>query len=352
MGGKQGLISRSFFAKEISVDVSRVFPVMALATMSSGKSTLINALLGLDILPSRNEACTAKVYSILDDDSAKAAKLYLTFRDGSVKVADQDLAKALEDANRSNEVKDILISGEIEGIINTDRNLLIIDTPGPNNARDESHKAITEKNLEKLKGGLILYVINATQMGIYDDSKLLLAVKERMKKQDRIKLLFVVNKMDAIDSEKESISDLMTEIKDYIEGNGIIGPDIIPVSALAASLFKKALAGESFTRSQYRNFLSYYDRYRTSDLCLASYALMRGEPNRMDRIAVRGEEYTVAELLAAIENTGIACLEKYIQKAQILSSEKSAASIKVRKREGFNDPGRENRQSLAKKKLQ
>ena len=51
MGGKQGLISRSFFAKEISVDVSRVFPVMALATMSSGKSTLINALLGLDILP-------------------------------------------------------------------------------------------------------------------------------------------------------------------------------------------------------------------------------------------------------------------------------------------------------------
>ena len=36
------------------------------ATMSSGKSTLVNALLGNDVLPARNEATPAKITSIMD----------------------------------------------------------------------------------------------------------------------------------------------------------------------------------------------------------------------------------------------------------------------------------------------
>lgn len=37
--------------------------------MSSGKSTLINALLGRELMPSKNEACTATIAKIKDRSS-------------------------------------------------------------------------------------------------------------------------------------------------------------------------------------------------------------------------------------------------------------------------------------------
>lgn len=45
-----------------------IFPINVIATMSSGKSTLINALLGKKLMPSKNEACTATITEILDND--------------------------------------------------------------------------------------------------------------------------------------------------------------------------------------------------------------------------------------------------------------------------------------------
>ena len=41
------------------------FEVAVIATMSSGKSTLLNALLGRELMPSKNEACTATIARIM-----------------------------------------------------------------------------------------------------------------------------------------------------------------------------------------------------------------------------------------------------------------------------------------------
>lgn len=70
--------------------------MVVMATMSSGKSTLINALLGQQILPSRNEACTAKMYSILDDDQANETKIFVTYTNGEkylVSVCEKDFER-------------------------------------------------------------------------------------------------------------------------------------------------------------------------------------------------------------------------------------------------------------------
>ena len=48
--------------------------ILVLATMSAGKSTLINALIGNDIFPSGNEACTAKIMTYTSDNSLKNIK--------------------------------------------------------------------------------------------------------------------------------------------------------------------------------------------------------------------------------------------------------------------------------------
>ena len=40
--------------------------IVVVATMSSGKSTLINALLSKKLLPSSNEACTATITKVIN----------------------------------------------------------------------------------------------------------------------------------------------------------------------------------------------------------------------------------------------------------------------------------------------
>ena len=48
--------------------LSEKFPVNVIATMSAGKSTLINALLRKKLMPAKQEACTAIVTEITDKD--------------------------------------------------------------------------------------------------------------------------------------------------------------------------------------------------------------------------------------------------------------------------------------------
>lgn len=50
---------------------SSEFEVNVVATMSSGKSTLINALLGRKLMPAKNEATTATIVKIKDVDGKK-----------------------------------------------------------------------------------------------------------------------------------------------------------------------------------------------------------------------------------------------------------------------------------------
>ena len=44
---------------------SKDFEVCVVATMSAGKSTLINSMLGTKLMPSKQEACTAIILSLI-----------------------------------------------------------------------------------------------------------------------------------------------------------------------------------------------------------------------------------------------------------------------------------------------
>lgn len=314
------LVSKDFFSENITVNANEIFPMVVMATMSSGKSTLINALLGQQILPSRNEACTAKMYSILDDDQTGKTKIFVTYKNGETVVKDEDVTMELEKANNDNDVTDILIRGHVKGVLNTDKALLIVDTPGPNNSRDESHRQVMLDVLKKINGGLILYVLNATQFGINDDKYLLNTIKEYIKENPKVSILFVINKVDQLDEEKgESIGQLVMLANEYLQENGIVCPQIIPVSALAASLFKKVINNEELTRSEYRSFCGYFHMYKSRDFNMRSFAITSTFSRQYESVEVRGETYRIGDLNKAIENTGIKLLEEEIQKAQILN---------------------------------
>ena len=156
----ENLISEDFFPKGIKIEEDKVFPMAVIATMSSGKSTLINALIGKEILPSANAACTALNYSILDDDRDTKEVICVTKKDGNVTVIDENLSEELEKINQDPLVTDVFIRSHVKGVLNTDKALLIIDTPGPNNSADKTHEKRLYQILDKISGGLFVYVIN------------------------------------------------------------------------------------------------------------------------------------------------------------------------------------------------
>lgn len=328
---QKSLLRDDFFPDGIKIDKTKIFPTVVLATMSSGKSTLINALLGKEILPSCNEACTALTYSILDDDSDAKEVIYTTDRNGKVSVYEDNLAEELLRINTSTDVTDVFIRSHIDGVLNTDKALLIIDTPGPNNSCDASHQDILFNTLKKIKGGLFLYVLNATQLGIYDDRNLLTTLKCLIEEDKNKKILFVLNKIDQLDEERgESIEDCVQSARKYISTNGFLNPEIIPVSARAALLFKKVLNGEQLTRRECREFCSLYRLYESKDFNMRKYAVTEELNDQSKKIIFHGIEYTIGNLYQAIENTGIGFIEDQIQKMQIRSSGQIKNTIKVR----------------------
>ena len=121
---------------------------------------------------------------------------------------------------------------------------MLTDTPGPNNSQDPEHQRTTLGFIQDSKRNpLIIYVLNATQLGTNDDANLLRLVADTMSKggkQSKDRFLFVVNKMDMFDPERgENIEKALDRVKSYLEENGIHDPNLFPVSARMAYLLRK-----------------------------------------------------------------------------------------------------------------
>lgn len=311
------LLDSDFFPDPSLIPTNRIFPVMVLATMSSGKSTLINALLGRDILPAQNQACTAKVYSILDDDTISNPVLYITDQDGQSKKISSEIVQTIIHANEEPTVEHILLIDQIHSLLNTNRLSLLIDTPGPNNATDKYHAQIAHKTLSKIHGGVLLYLINATQIGITDDKELLKIVREHTKNNPQLKVLALINKIDALDPEKEPIYDIVANVKNYLEMNDLCCADVVPISALAAKLFKQVWAGKKdFTRLQRQQIEYFLQVFSDNTPILSTYAWL--SHGKDPRSIIEPFGYSIAQIENALLHTGIMWVEQYIQREQII----------------------------------
>ena len=254
-----------------------IFEVSVIATMSSGKSTLINSLLHTELLPSENKACTATIARIFDNDQIDGYEAECYGGDGTVVYSRAGITSdLLRSYNADESVQEIIIEGRIPSIKEGKIKLCLVDTPGPNNSRNENHGRLT-RSIIKNPDSVILYVMNATQIGINDDHQLLLDISSQMKragKQSRDRFIFVINKCDELDVEKgETIDKLLNEIRQYLLGFGIEDPLLIPTSARLALLIRKSRNGEMLSRKERAELngaedfleseLLYFERYAT-----------------------------------------------------------------------------------------
>ncbi|MBR3622948.1 MAG: dynamin family protein [Selenomonadaceae bacterium] len=223
-----------------------VFPINVIATMSSGKSTLINALLSCELMPSKNQACTATITEITDNDQDVFNAIVYDKNGDAVETVDRLTYEDMDRLNSDDNVHRIAVDGDIPFIDAKDIALSLVDTPGPNNSQNQAHKDTTYSAIKNGENNLILYVLNGTQLGINDDAQLLDYVAKQIKeggKQVRDRFLFVVNKMDGFDPAKEDIGEAILAAKNYLTRHGIEDPQIFPCSAFTALNIRTHLKG-------------------------------------------------------------------------------------------------------------
>ncbi len=214
-----------------------VFPINVIATMSSGKSTLINALLGKRIMPSKNEACTATITEILDDDTEQFAAVVYNEDEVILQEIPELSYEIMSELNDNEEVHRITARGNIPFLDARSTALMLVDTPGPNNSQNQAHKNTTYRAINNDSNNLILYVLNGTQLSTNDDASLLSYVADQIKKggkQVRDRFIFVINKMDGFNPEEEDIGKAIKAAKRYLGAYGIEDPQIFPCSAYTA----------------------------------------------------------------------------------------------------------------------
>ena len=213
--------------------------------MSAGKSTLINALLAKKLMPSKNGPCTATITKIKDndDDTFKAVAYDSEGMEvGNYSVIDYKTMRML---NENPNVSQILVSGNIPFVSTNEASLVLIDTPGPDNARDERHGLVTAKALDQSSKMLVLFVMNGSKLHDKAQDAFLKKIAKSMSvggKQSRERFLFVINKLDAYDNEDgddDIAGETIPVTKKYLEEMGIKSPNIFPAAALPALLIRR-----------------------------------------------------------------------------------------------------------------
>lgn len=262
------------------------FRVLVSATMSAGKSTVINFLLGKELLPTANQATTARLFRIADHQKSDFEVLLKTNGNSSNWVtASTEYISLL---NSEQEQGLIELRGNIKAARNLDVQLVIYDTPGPNNSLNKNHKEIALKALKDGQYEMIVYVLNFGQLGTDDDADMLRELGQILEREENFEkhTIFVLNKVDLVDEDRDgSVGDIVQRTKIYLEKNGFKNPIVLPMSAHAAFLAQKCLSGQVLTRDEKRKLGLYIEQFSESKGCFLNAGIQAAE----DVLAIRWE---------------------------------------------------------------
>lgn len=287
------------------------FEINVVATMSSGKSTLINALLGQQLMPAANEATTSTIVKIIDTPNKVFSAT--AYDKSGQKVAKIDKVN-LEDMKKLNsdvKVSLVEIRGKIPFVDTVGMRLVLVDTPGPNNSRDKSHEVMTYKMIADSDKSLVLYVMNGQQLGINDEKVFLDYVCQTMReggKQSRERFIFAVNKLDSFkpkDEGADCIEKALRNVKAGLEDRGIYRPNIFPVTSLAALELRtdddEPMSLDTFKRGSTKyGSLHFEDYYQYTNMPLPVR-------QRIEELKASADEKELLEI-----HTGIVSIEQAI----------------------------------------
>ena len=285
------------------------------ATMSAGKSSLINALIGKELLHSANEATTAKIARVFCSRRGAKAVGYCA-KSKVAQVNPQACPDQLREWNQSDEISAIDITVSTSKIL---AGHTIYDTPGANNSMDSRHYEIFMAAMQGNRYGTLLYVLNASQLGTRDDAEVLSAIREL---NPALRVVFALNKIDVLDEELgESVADYVNSAMNYLLDLGFERPIIVPVMARSALSAKKLIRGLAQGRRERSEFGNELERFRENpsrliDAAHMPYAVKRRLRRRVSRkthpTIDKSTNVSHKELKVFIDYSGLTALELLI----------------------------------------
>lgn len=235
--------------------------ILVTATMSAGKSTLVNALIGNKIMATSNESCTAKRFTITENPTV-GNQVICHYENARVRVKN-DVAHILH-TFKGNE-----INMHTKMLHMDDKYLWeIVDTPGVNSSADPDHKKLTESLIKTNDFDVLLYVMNGNHLGTHDDLQHLKFIKEHV---DSEKIIFVINKVDQYRKSQDSIEESYSKCKVYLNELGFTTPIIQPISAYAAFLLKKELLNKELNEDEEEEILHFKRKFNREQYDLSGY---------------------------------------------------------------------------------
>lgn len=290
---------------------NNVFVVNVLARVSAGKSTLINALLGRELMPSNNIAETAKVTQIIDNDSTDGftAVALDDNRNQMYRIAHLSPEK-MDELNDDTNVASVQLTGDIPFAKSIDYALELVDTPGPDNVMNKDHhlqfdKLITRQNKNGFKP-VVIYVIPADGIGT-DSTDDLLNVITRESRADyqesaKNRFVFVISKMDTV--KPVNVIETLDNAKRYLINRGIENPVVIPVAAELALNIRRSDIREEDEEYEELEF-KVHKQNKHSEFHFDELAMTNG-------VAGSTPVYD-DDMLMALQHSGIVTLEQQIR---------------------------------------
>ena len=218
----------------------RKLSVSVMAPMKNGKSTLLNAILGQEILPNATQRCTAKISYI--EHCAGATGFEAKKIDEKNNSSDYISCsqKILKEWNSDDAVRHVRIRGALPGINISDYRLQFIDTPGPDSAVHKEDLTTIERFLNDNSLPMVCYIIDRVNTSEVHYLERLKKHMSQYGKQSEDRFIFVVSRMDQLEiSKSDSFEDnpirtKIEEIRNDLKELGINNPRIFPVSAWIA----------------------------------------------------------------------------------------------------------------------
>lgn len=271
---------RSLYMAFISNNIHRK-NIIITANMSSGKSTLINAIIGSKVAQSALEACTNNIiqyHNKLSDD----LPLY-DYRFNQDLIANN--LKCNSPVNNET-VRNIYFRS-----VYNKTYINLIDTPGVNNSLDLNHKDMTLSFIMNESYDLLVYVLDCGKLGTNEEISYLSWIANNV---DKNKVIFVLNKVDTL-SREDNLSESIIKIKNDLVKLGFRTPKIYPIMAYPALLFKLKSYNEQLDPDELDELELYKRKILRDSFGINTYIHNKDETK-----------------LPFISNTGILELEKII----------------------------------------
>lgn len=198
-------------------NLENLFSIVFIGEFSTGKSSIINTLLGIDALPEGITPTTDEITVL--------------------KYGEQTI-ESIENGSRLISIPEQRLKG-----------ILLVDTPGTN-VTIEQHQKITEEFIPK--ADIVFFTIGAERAVTGSETKLIEFIKEEWLKN----IVFVLNKID-VAKDGQELDQLISHTSGELERAFSFKPNIIPVSAKLAKEAKAKSDSELLLKSGFSELEDY-----------------------------------------------------------------------------------------------